>query len=128
MGRPLELIMARQWMALLTTPSLLFGEDGTLVFFNDAAAVILGRSFSECGTLTPTEWQAALRVEGELHIDAPEASLLGRALESNTAIHRTIMLRAMDGARRQVNVTTFPIRGVGQPGMTGVMALLDPVG
>ena len=127
-SRPLELIMARQWMALLTTPTLLFGADGTLVYFNDAAGLILGRAFAESGTMSPTQWQAALRVEGELHAASPEATILGRALESDHATHRTLLLRAMDGARRQVNITTFPIQGVGQPGICGVMALLDPVG
>lgn len=128
MSRPLELIMARQWIALLTTPTLLFGADGGLIFFNDAATVLLGRSFSECGTMSQAEWQSALRVEGEVHANTPEATLLGRALEANGVLHRTVLLRAMDGERRQVNVTTVPIRGVGQPQLTGVMAVLDPVG
>ncbi|MBV9309559.1 MAG: hypothetical protein JOZ73_01935, partial [Solirubrobacterales bacterium] len=54
--KPLELILARNLLSSLSTPAFLVGEQGTLLFFNEAAAVMLGRRFEETGTLSATEW------------------------------------------------------------------------
>ena len=47
--RPLELILARNLMASLSTPAFLVDEDGVLVFYNEAAGALLGRRFEEVG-------------------------------------------------------------------------------
>lgn len=128
MRRPIELVMARQWSALLTTPTLLFDDRGSLIYFNEAAALVVGRSFSESGSMASQEWHAAFRVEGPdgtvVHWDE---SPLAQALEAEHAMQRTVVLRGMDGQRRQVTLTSFPIRGLSQ-GHAGVLVLLDRAG
>src|SRR5919108_109224 len=47
--RPLELILARNLLSSLSTPAFLVDEAGVLVFYNDAAGVLLGRRFEEAG-------------------------------------------------------------------------------
>ncbi|HJN74557.1 MAG TPA: hypothetical protein QGF58_11540 [Myxococcota bacterium] len=128
MGRPIELVMARQWSALLTTPTLLFDDCGALVYFNQAAALVVGRSFSESGSMAPEEWHAAFRVEGaDGKVVGWEDSPLARALASEHATQHTLSLRGMDGQRRVVTLTSFPIRGLSQ-GQAGVLVLLETAG
>ena len=47
--RPLELILARNLMAGLSTPAFLVDEDAVVVFYNEAAGALLGRRFEEAG-------------------------------------------------------------------------------
>jgi PAS domain-containing protein len=56
--QPLELILARNLVSILTLPAFLVDPDGRIVFFNDAAAGIFGSSFEEVGTLSREEWNA----------------------------------------------------------------------
>ena len=42
--RPLQLILARNLMAMLSTPAFLVDEEGVLVFYNDAAGAVLGKA------------------------------------------------------------------------------------
>ena len=57
--KPLELILARNLLSSISTPAFLVGEDGELLFFNDAAAAMLGRRFEETGAMSP---RSGLRV------------------------------------------------------------------
>ncbi len=128
MSRPLELVMARQWVALLTTPVLLFDATGSLAFFNEAASVIMGRSFNECGPLKPAEWHAMFRIEDRTGALVPAGdSMLDQALSADGARQMTLLLRGLDGQRRSVGLTTFPIRGLDRS-KVGVMAQLEQVG
>ena len=54
--RPLELILARNLMSALSTPAFLVDEGGLLVFYNEAAGMLLGKRFEELGTVGPQEW------------------------------------------------------------------------
>jgi PAS domain-containing protein len=54
--RPVELILARSLIATLTTPCFLVDEEGIVVFFNDAASVLLGVRFEEVGRMGPEQW------------------------------------------------------------------------
>ena len=54
--RPLELILARNLMSALSTPAFLVDEGGLLVFYNEAAGLLLGKRFEELGTVGPQEW------------------------------------------------------------------------
>ena len=57
--RPLELILARNLMAGLSTPAFLVDEDAVVVFYNEAAGALLGRRFEEMGRMRPEEWSTA---------------------------------------------------------------------
>ena len=54
--RPLELILARNLMSALSTPAFLVDEGGVLVFYNEAAGMLLGKRFEELGTVGAEEW------------------------------------------------------------------------
>ena len=50
--KPLELILARNLLTSLSTPALLVDHEAVLVFYNEAAAAVLGRSFEDAGRMT----------------------------------------------------------------------------
>ena len=43
-------------MSALSTPAFLVDEGGLLVFYNEAAGMLLGKRFEELGTVGPQEW------------------------------------------------------------------------
>jgi hypothetical protein len=54
--KPLELILARNLLSSISTPAFLVSDDGSLLFFNESAAAMLGRRFEETGTMTAAQW------------------------------------------------------------------------
>ena len=55
-GQPLELILARNLVSIVSLAALLVDADGRIVFYNDAAGEIIGSPFEELGTMTREEW------------------------------------------------------------------------
>ena len=47
--KPLELILARNLLTSISTPGFLLDAEAAVVFYNEAAAALLGRSFEEAG-------------------------------------------------------------------------------
>jgi PAS domain-containing protein len=56
--QPLELILARNLVSIVSLAALLVDVEGRIVFFNDAAGEIVGSPFEEVGILTRDEWNA----------------------------------------------------------------------
>ena len=53
----LVLIVARSFATKLATPTLITDARGDLVYFNDAAAELIGRSYLDIGELPASRWQ-----------------------------------------------------------------------
>ena len=58
--KSLPLILARELAANLATPMFLLDAGGMLVFYNDAAALLLGKPFAELGEIPSGEFGASL--------------------------------------------------------------------
>lgn len=56
--QPLELILARNLISIITLAAVLVDVDGHIVFYNDAAAVMIGARFEETGSLAREQWNA----------------------------------------------------------------------
>src|SRR2546421_10509337 len=54
--KPLELILARNFLSSLSTPAMLVNAPGDVIFFNEAAGELLGSRFEETGSLPAQEW------------------------------------------------------------------------
>ena len=54
--KPLELILARNLLTSISTPAFLVDQHADLVFYNEAAGALLGRSFEDVGRMSPEEW------------------------------------------------------------------------
>lgn len=60
--KSLVLIRAKHLAESVTTPMFLADREGDLVFFNEAAEVMLGKSFNDIGRMTAAEWGKTLNV------------------------------------------------------------------
>jgi PAS domain-containing protein len=56
--QPLELILARNLISIVTLAAFLVDVDGHMVFYNDAAAEVIGARFEETGSLARERWNA----------------------------------------------------------------------
>jgi PAS domain-containing protein len=54
--QPLELILARNLVSIVSVPALLVDVEGRIVFYNDAAAEVFGSPFEAIGTMSREEW------------------------------------------------------------------------
>lgn len=124
--KPLELILARNLLTSLSTPSFLVDGEGTLVFYNEAAAAVLGRSFEEAGQMTAEEWTA---VYGPLSDDgAPlefEKLTLTEAIREGRPAHGSFCIRTAQRALEAIEATALPIVA-SEHGSSGAMIMFWP--
>ena len=118
--RPLELILARNLLASLSTPALLVTREGDVVFYNEAASGLLGRRFEETGPLSASEWVNCFGPIGEDGEPIPvEDQPLTAVLRRNRPGHTRHRIRAADGAIHQIAASGVPI--IGTDGTHGAM-------
>jgi PAS domain-containing protein len=121
--KALALIVARELAANLATPMFLIDAGGDLVYYNDAAEQIIGKSFAELGTINALEWGEMLHlttVDGEplRRRDSPP----GIAFAERRPAHSTLQVTALDGTLRVVEVTAYPLFAKADE-MHGVVAI-----
>ena len=106
----LVLILAREFASKLATPMFVTDAGGKLVFFNEPAEEILGRSFAEAGEMDAEQWAELFSTES---MDGEPISLAdmpaGVAFRERRPAHGTIRIRGLDGVRRTISVTGFPL-------------------
>ena len=107
--KSLPLILAREFASNLATPMFLLDAAGMLVFYNDAAALLLGKPFAELGEIPAAEFAAVMELatpEGEslLRRNSPA----GIALLQQRPSHASVMATTFDGARRPFEATPVP--------------------
>lgn len=119
---PVELIMARGFVSNLATPAFLVGADGALVFYNEAAADLLGVEFEEAGPMPAREWGTRFDPEAPdgAHLELEELPL-AIALSEGRPAHRAMRIHTGAGATRTIEVTAFPV--VGHHGTSGAIAI-----
>ena len=108
--KSLPLILAREFAANLATPMFLIDAAGVLVFYNDAAALLLGKPFAELGEIPAGEFGAVLELatpDGDvvLRRDSPA----GIAFFQQRPAHATVVATAYDGIRRTYEATAYPL-------------------
>ena len=122
--KPLELILARNLLASLSTPAFLVGEQGMLLFYNEAAAALLGRRFEESGAMGPEQWTAEFGPFD--HNDRPipyDQIPLTIAVREARPAHGTYRIAA-GGQHREIAASAIPIVGPG--GATGAIVIFWP--
>jgi PAS domain-containing protein len=107
----LVLILAREFAENLATPTMITDERGWLVFFNEAAEEVLGRSFVEAGEMPLDDWSPQYAPRS---VETGEALPLekrptGIALYERRAAHERLRITSIDGVVRDVEVTAFPL-------------------
>ena len=118
--RPLELILARNLLSQLSTPAFLANQPGDIVFFNDAAAALLGRRFEESGAMSAQDWLDAFGPLDDSGQPIPiEDQPLTRALRRNRPGHSRHRIRSLTGVEHEVEVSGVPV--IGADGFVGAM-------
>jgi hypothetical protein len=117
------LILARELASNLATPMFLIDATGTLVFYNDAAALLIGKRFAELGEIDALEFGAVLEMSDPdgspvRRRDSP----VGIAFSHRRPAHRTVVATGYDGVRRTVDATAFPLFGAAEE-LHGVVAV-----
>jgi PAS domain-containing protein len=106
----LVLILARELASNLATPTLIADADGTLVFYNEAAEAVVGRSFAEAGELPVEEWSQSLTPRtADAEPLAPERRPIWIALHEHRPSHQEFWITGADGVDRKIAVTGFPL-------------------
>jgi PAS domain-containing protein len=109
--QPLELILARNLVSIVSLAALLVDVEGRIVYFNDAAAEIVGGPFEEIGTMTREAWNAKYGP-----FDADGAPLAAEELPLTLAIHEgrpayaRMQLRG-EGGLIEVEAGALPLLG-----------------
>jgi PAS domain-containing protein len=106
----LALILARELATQLATAAFITDAEGELVFYNEAAEEILGRTFAEAGSMAASEWSSLFQVEG---LDGSPLTLAelpgGIALAEGRPAHRRIRIVGLNGGPREIAVTAMPL-------------------
>lgn len=106
----LALIIARELASQLSTATLIADADGNLVFYNEAAEAILGRTYAEAGPMPAADWPSLFRVEDSEGRPLPLEELPGGiALAEKRPAHARICIVGLDGERRAISVTAMPL-------------------
>lgn len=125
--RPLELILARNLLTSISTPGFLVDHEATLVFYNEAAAALLGRSFEDAGQMSAPEWTAAFGpiASGGKAISLDQLSLTDAIREGRPA-HGDFRIRTASEDGREIEAAAFPIVA-SEAGSSGAMIMFWPV-
>jgi PAS domain-containing protein len=106
----LVLIVARSFATKLATPTLITDARGDLVYFNDAAAELIGRSYLDIGPLPVSRWQDLFhpRTLDEEPL-TPQQTPSGVALVQGSPVHGSFAFQGLDGREREITVTALPL-------------------
>lgn len=119
----LPLILARELAANLATPMFLLDGRGMLVFFNDAAALLIGKTFGEVGEIQGSDFHKHLSLTT---VDGrpvrPRESAAGIAFFQQRPAHKRVIAQPYDGVRRVVDATAYPLFGANGE-MDGVVSV-----
>ena len=106
----LVLILARQFASKLATPTFVADAGGNLVFYNEPAERLLGRAFAEAGEVKAEEWASLYKVEELDGTPIPlERNPGGIALLERRPAHSHLRITGLDGVRREIQATAFPL-------------------
>jgi PAS domain-containing protein len=126
--QPIELILARNLLSSVSTPGFLIDTHGVLVFFNEAAGLLLGKQFEETGKMPADEWA---RLFGPFDRDGTpipfEEIPLTIAMRAGRPAHERLELGGAGGDVHEVEVSALPLVAAGG-GFRGALAIFWPIG
>jgi PAS domain-containing protein len=109
-----EVILLRQLASYLTIPMFVIGMDEHLLYYNEAAGLLLGRRYDEVGEMPLSDLPARFKIlsqEGgpiSIH-DLP----ITAAVRERRPDHVRLKYESLDGVERLVEITAFPLEGQG---------------
>ncbi|MDX6666348.1 MAG: hypothetical protein QOG68_2554 [Solirubrobacteraceae bacterium] len=123
--QPIDLILARNLMSVLETPSFLVNDQGVMVFFNEAAGEMLGKRFEETGRLTREQWNAIGPVDAEGNMIDSEDMPLSVALREGRPAHGRFNICTDQNNIVEVETSAVPLVSSGD--FHGALVVFWPV-
>jgi PAS domain S-box-containing protein len=108
--RNLILILARDFASRLATAVFVIDEEGTVVYYNEAAEQLLGTRYVEGRGMTADEWSTRFQPADHAGAAVPLGEMpLGVAMQEHRPSHGTLRIRDADGETHRIEVTAFPL-------------------
>ena len=108
--KDIVLILARDLAEHLSSAVFLVDHEGTLVYFNEGAAAILGKTFADAGEMRIEEWSSGFSpVDFNGQPIEPRRLPLVIALEEREPAHLAFRIKGADGMVRAIAVTAIPL-------------------
>jgi PAS domain-containing protein len=112
MTQPIEIILMRELAGHLATPIFVVDAQGDLLYYNEPAEKLLGSRFDETGMMPFAEWSTVFTPTDEHGNPIPPDGLpLAIAVQQHRPAHGDMWIRSLDGERRRLTVTAFPLKG-----------------
>lgn len=123
---PIEVIQARTLISRISTAAFLVDTEGTLIFFNESAADLLGVRYRDAGPMKPEEWGTRFEPTDLDGNTIPVEELpLSITLREGTPGHGVLRIRSDQGDERTIEVSTMPLSSEGA--MSAALAIFWPV-
>ena len=127
--QPIELILIRQLAGYLSIPIFVVDAEGTLLFYNEPAELLLGRRFDEAGEMKLGVWSTIFLPKDEHGAPLPvEALPLFVALRQGRPAHRIVQFTGLDGGSKLIEIMAFPVAGLSGRHLGAVAAFWSPEG
>src|SRR5262249_42420211 len=111
--QPIEVILTRQLASYLAVPIFIVDPQRQLVCSTGPAAAPLGRGSGEPGGMAVAGWAAAFKpMDDDDRPLPPDRLPLVIAIAQRRAVHGDFWIRGIDGARRRISTTAFPLIGL----------------
>jgi PAS domain-containing protein len=123
--QPLELILARNLISIISLAAVLIDGTGAIVFFNDAAAQFFGGLFEETGPIPLTQWREQVGPFDQEEQPLPTHDLpVTRAFRDGRPGFGRFNIRGEAGLV-DVEVVALPL--LGSAGLHGAMVVFWPL-
>jgi PAS domain-containing protein len=111
--KEIEVILTRQLAGYLTTPIFIIDPDGNLLYYNEPAQTILGKRFEDTGEMSAAEWGAVFvpMDEDGRPLSIEELPII-IALREHRPTSKRFAIIGLDGTKRLIDVTAFPLDGI----------------
>jgi PAS domain-containing protein len=120
--QPVELILIRHLASRLEIPVFVVNDTGDLVYFNEPAERVLGRRFDEIRSMPFEDWTTAFLPSEDGRALAVDELPLVQALRQRIPSHSKFDIVAIDGVKRTIEVTAYPVLTLGDR-MVGAVAM-----
>ena len=108
--RNLILILARDFASRLATAVVLVDEQGSIIYYNEAASRMLGIRFVEGAGMPADDWSTRFhQVDEAGQPIGLDENPLGIAFRQQKPNHRVLRFRDLEGNTHRVGVTAFPL-------------------
>jgi PAS domain-containing protein len=113
MSLPIQIILLRQLAGYLGVPLFLVDPKGDLLFYNESAEAILGLRFEETGGMPATKWTSMFTpIDEQGRPIPPEELPLVIALTMRRPASKRLYIHGLNGTRRHIHSTAFPVVGL----------------